>query len=106
MKGKKNILEPTDLYNPMETLHKRGHGSLAYRDKWNLFDQIFFTANFIIGPRSELKFWKAGIFKPPYLVDQKGRYKGYPFRTYANGNYIGGYSDHFPVYIFLIKEQP
>lgn len=106
IKPKKEITNPSDLYNPMEILHKKGHGSLAYRDKWNLFDQLFFTANFIIGPSTELKFWKAGIFKPDYLVDQKGRYKGYPFRTYANGNYIGGYSDHFPVYILLIKEQP
>lgn len=106
IKGGKEILEPTDLYNPMEALHKKGYGSLAYRDNWNLFDQLFFTANFITGPSLELKFWKAGIFKSPYLVDQKGRYRGYPYRTYANGNYVGGYSDHFPVYILLIKEQP
>ena len=106
IKGKKDILEPTDLYNPMEALYRKGYGSLAYRDKWNLFDQLFFTANLIIGSPRELKFWKAGIFKESYLVDQKGRYKGYPFRTYANGNYVGGYSDHFPVYILLIKEQP
>src|SRR5690606_6414200 len=105
-KSEKEILEPTDLYNPMEALYKKGYGSLAYRDKWNLFDQLFFTANLIKGSPRELKFWKAGIFKESYLVDQKGRYKGYPFRTYANGNYVGGYSDHFPVYILLIKEQP
>lgn len=105
-KGKREGLEPEDLYNPMEALYKKGYGSLAYRDNWNLFDQIFLTANFIIGPPMELKLWKANIFKVPYLIDQKGRYKGYPLRTYANGNYVGGYSDHFPVYILLIKEQP
>lgn len=74
MKGGKDILETDDLYNPMQDLYKKGYGSLAYRDQWNLFDQLFFTANFMIGPSKELKFWKAGIFKPPYLVDQKGRY--------------------------------
>lgn len=105
-KGEKDIVEPADLYNPMEALYKKGYGSLAYRDKWNLFDQFYFTANLIIDPPERLKFWKAGIFKEPYMVDQKGRYRGYPFRTYANGNYIGGYSDHFPVYILLVRQQP
>ncbi|MCM4166724.1 hypothetical protein KCTC52924_01574 [Arenibacter antarcticus] len=102
-KSKEEIMEPTDLYNPMENLHKKGIGSLAYRDRWNLFDQLYFTANLYLDPSSGYKFWKAGIFNPPYLIDKKGKYKGYPLRTYANGNYIGGYSDHFPVYIFLIK---
>lgn len=100
---KEKILEPTDLYNPMEKLHKKGFGTLAYRDSWNLFDQIFFTANLYLEPFTGYKFWKAGVFDPPYLIDKKGQYKGYPLRSYANGNYVGGYSDHFPVYIFLIR---
>lgn len=102
-KGKQKELSPTDLYNPMEAIYKKGGGSLAYRDKWNLFDQIYFTANFINPERTTYSFWKAGIYNPSYLIDPKGQYKGYPLRTYAGGNYIGGYSDHFPVYLFLLK---
>ncbi|NNE75949.1 MAG: endonuclease/exonuclease/phosphatase family protein, partial [Pricia sp.] len=41
-KGKIQKLEEGELYNPMEHLFKKGIGSLAYRDKWNLFDQIYF----------------------------------------------------------------
>jgi hypothetical protein len=37
-------------------------------------------------------------------MDPKGKYKGYPLRTYAGGSYIGGYSDHFPVYLYLIRK--
>ncbi|WP_026808656.1 endonuclease/exonuclease/phosphatase family protein [Arenibacter latericius] len=106
IKTKEEILEPTELYNPMENLHKKGIGSLAYRDRWNLFDQIYFTANLYLAPTPGYKYWKAGIFNPSYLIDKKGKYKGYPLRTYANGNYVGGYSDHFPVYIFLIRPLP
>ncbi|MCK0188699.1 endonuclease/exonuclease/phosphatase family protein [Arenibacter sp. F20364] len=102
-KGKMADLEPSDLYNPMEMLHKKGVGSLAYRDQWNLFDQIYFTANIIHKTPDQYHFWKAGVYNPSYLIDKKGQYKGYPLRTYAGGNYIGGYSDHFPVYIHLIK---
>ena len=31
------------LYNPMIALHKKGEGSLAYNDRWFLFDQILFS---------------------------------------------------------------
>jgi hypothetical protein len=94
------------LFGPMEKLFKKGEGSLAYRDKWNLFDQIYMTANLVSTASDEYKFWKTGIFTPHYLIDTKGKYKGYPLRTYAGGSYIGGYSDHFPVYVYLIREGP
>tara|TARA_R110002051_G_scaffold111608_2_gene184208 strand:- start:8280 stop:9296 length:1017 start_codon:yes stop_codon:yes gene_type:complete len=98
-------LEENDLFNPMEKLFKKGVGSLAYRDKWNLFDQLFFTSNLITNDRKDYSFWKANIFNASYLIDQTGKYKGYPLRTYAGGSYVGGYSDHFPVYLYLIKEK-
>ncbi len=103
--GKEGELEEGSLFNPMERLFKKGIGSLAYRDKWNLFDQIFFTPNLLHEEEGRYRFWKAGVFNPPYLVLKKGQYKGYPFRTYAGGSYTGGYSDHFPVYMYLIKSS-
>ena len=104
--GKERELQKGELFNPMEKLYKKGLGSLAYRDKWNLFDQFFFTSNLIQKEDNSFRFWKADIFIPTYLVTSKGQYKGYPYRTYAGGNYTGGYSDHFPVYMFLIKPVP
>ena len=38
------------------------------------------------------------------MLQKTGRFKGYPLRTHAGGEYLGGYSDHFPVYVFLVKE--
>ncbi|MEJ1221277.1 endonuclease/exonuclease/phosphatase family protein [Sediminicola sp. 1XM1-17] len=93
----------TTLHNPMELLHKKGLGSLAYRDRWNLFDQILMTPTLLNGQNNTFQFWKAGIYHPPYLSTPTGPYKGYPFRTYSGGNYTGGYSDHFPVVLYLIK---
>ncbi|WP_373519720.1 endonuclease/exonuclease/phosphatase family protein [Pricia sp.] len=93
-----------NLFNPMEKLYRRGIGSLAYRDKWNLFDQIYFTENLVDPEDGKYQFWKAGVFNATYLVSKKGQYKGYPFRTYAGGSYAGGYSDHFPVFVYLIRE--
>jgi hypothetical protein len=103
---KKNykILDSISLFGPMEKLYRKGKGSLAYRDKWNLFDQLYMTSTLINKQRQSYTYWKVGIFTPEYLMDPKGKYKGYPLRTYAGGSYIGGYSDHFPVYLHLIKK--
>lgn len=95
---------PKELYNPMESMFKSGLGTLAYRDSWNLFDQIILSDAFLKKDYSSYRYYKAGIYNKPYLSTPRGRYKGYPFRSFANGKYTGGYSDHFPVYIYLIKE--
>lgn len=60
-KGKTHELDSVSLYNPMEAMFKKGVGSLAYRDQWNLFDQMFMTANLVTTERKALSFWKAGI---------------------------------------------
>lgn len=94
-----------EIYNPMEKMLKQGLGTLAYRDGWNLFDQILLTGKFLQKDYSEYQFYKAGIYNRNYLHTPNGQYKGYPFRSYGYGGYVGGYSDHFPVYVFLIKEK-
>ncbi|GAA0872960.1 endonuclease [Gangjinia marincola] len=93
------------LYNPMAKMHRKGLGTLAYRDSWNLFDQMIISDPFLKNDYSSYRFYKAGIFNPNYLANPSGRYKGYPYRSFANGGWTGGYSDHFPVYIYLIKER-
>lgn len=94
------------LYNPFEKMAKYGLGTLAYRDSWSLFDQILLsfelatTSNY-----SSYRFYKAEIFNRNHLQIRRGRYKGYPYRSFQNGLYTGGYSDHFPVFIYLIKAK-
>jgi predicted extracellular nuclease len=97
----KEHLMDTDLYNPMEKLLTRYQGSLNYKGQWNLFDQIIFTTNFFDYNKATHSFATADIFDEYFLTQWKGRFKGNPFRTYAGRKYLGGYSDHFPVYIRL-----
>ena len=92
------------IYNPMENMFKKGLGSNAYRDAWSLFDQILFTQPLLERDFSSYRFYKAGIFNKHYLTNKKGRYKGYPLRSFADGSFTNGFSDHFPVYVYLIKE--
>lgn len=104
-KGKIAQVDSLSLFNPMDKMYKRGLGTLAYRDQWNLFDQILLTPNLLTKATNEYTYWKAGIFSPTYMQTRKGSYKGYPFRTYVGTTYHGGYADHFPVYAFLIREE-
>lgn len=94
-----------ELFNPMAALYNQGLGTLAWRDSWSLFDQIIISAELTKKEYESFRYYKVGIYNPPYLITSDGRYKGYPFRSYTNGNFTGGYSDHFPVYIYLIKEK-
>ncbi|BFP41436.1 endonuclease [Flavobacteriaceae bacterium GF1] len=104
-KGKEEQLDSLSLFNPMERLFKKGQGTLAYRDKWNLFDQFILTPNFLTSDTRDYSFWKAGIHAPKELKNPRGKYQGYPFRTYVGTTYQGGYADHFPIYLFLVKEM-
>ncbi|MDC6352991.1 MULTISPECIES: endonuclease/exonuclease/phosphatase family protein [unclassified Robiginitalea] len=100
----RDSLASREFFNPMEPLFLAGSGSLAYGDRWNLFDQLMFNGNWFRDTNG-YRFWKARVFRPDYLLTSSGPYKGYPFRTYAGGSYQGGYSDHLPVYAFLIRKE-
>ena len=102
---KQDVQKASGLYNPMADMHRRGLNTLAYRDNLNLFDQIIFTQPFLEKDYNSYRFYKAGIYNKQYLITDKGPFKGYPFRSYNYNTYQGGYSDHFPVYIYLIKEK-
>jgi len=103
-KRKQMDVGPTDLYNPWWDTLKKGYGTLMYRGKWNLFDQIVFTGNLLGTDRSTLKYYKHEIFRRDFMFQKDGKYKGYPKRTQAGGVWLNGYSDHLPSIIYLIKE--
>ena len=96
------LVSNSGLYNPMEKLHApKLRGSANYKRSWSLFDQIIISHNFFNYQKGSHSFDKANIYDDQSLKEYKGKYKGNPFRTYAGSKYLGGYSDHFPVYITL-----
>lgn len=103
-KRDKKDVDLKGIYNPMEEMARQGLGSNAYRDAWSLFDQIMFTQPFLEKDYSSYRYYKAGIFNKHYLTNKRGRYKGYPLRSFADGGFTDGFSDHFPVYAYIIKE--
>ena len=103
-KADKEDLQIKQLYNPMEDMFKKGLGTLAWRDGWNLFDQMILSTELLKDDYSSYRFYQAGIYNKSYLANPRGRYKGYPYRSFTSGSFTGGYSDHFPVFLYLIKE--
>ncbi|WP_245583389.1 endonuclease/exonuclease/phosphatase family protein [Salinimicrobium terrae] len=103
-KARKEQVEFGGLYNPFAAIALRGTGTSAYRDQWNFFDQIILSQSLIEKDPSKFTFFRAYVFNPPFLVTAKGPYKNYPFRSFGSSGFTGGFSDHFPVYILLIKE--
>jgi hypothetical protein len=102
--GSVNKVKRGGMFNPFYDLYKKGIGTLAYNDVWNLFDQIIVSSGFVDEKAGGYKFHRARVFNEPHMYQQSGRFKGYPFRSYSFGEYIGGYSDHFPTFIYVTKE--
>lgn len=100
-KLKKSEVKQFGVYNPFEQMYKDGNASLFYRDAGDIFDQIMVSETLIKEDYSSFRYWKAGIYNKSFLIQTTGQYKGYPQRHSANDV---GYSDHFPVYVYLIKE--
>lgn len=102
-------LKGQKLFNAMFALHKKGVGTLAYRDNWQIFDQIIISAPLLKANKKGNNYFyfsnSAKAFAPKWIKQSEGRYKGYPLRTFAGGNYLAGYSDHFPVFVLLAKEN-
>ncbi len=92
------------LFNPFADLYNNGIGSIVSRDVWSLFDQIIVSYPWLNKDQNNFFFYRSQIFNPAFLTENIGRYKGYPMRTWDGNNYRGGYSDHFPSYIVLLKK--
>ena len=101
---KTNIKNVTsnDLFNPMWKLYRDGIGSYAYRDSWEMLDNMIVSGG-LVYPKRGYKYQTAQVFRKDYLFTKSGSYMGYPFRMFAGGVYQGGYSDHLPVYLVLTK---
>ena len=85
------LLEPT-LINLATPLHQTGQGSIKYDGAWELIDLFFVTAGLA---DSEMK-----ILQIPFLMIRDGGHAGTkPLRTYSGPRYLGGVSDHCPIWL-------
>ena len=111
--GKEDIedVEEEDFFSPFLSMLKAGYGTLAYRGEWNIYDCILTNYNLTHAPKGTLRIqplikkkkkqFYGRVFSKPFMTNQSGQYAGTPFRTFSGGQFIGGYSDHYPTYIVI-----
>ena len=110
MHGREKIedVKEEDFFSPFVSMLKAGYGSLAYRGEWNIYDILVVNSNLVKAPAGSLtirpivkKKFYGRIFSTPWMRQDEGQYKDQPKRTFSNGVFTNGYSDHFPTYIVV-----
>ena len=99
----KNYVVTNNFYNPMLALQNQKKGSVNYRGKWYLFDQIILSNTLLEKQVSKIKYVSTHIFDASFIQEKSGRKKGAPKRTYIGKWHQGGFSDHFPVFTAFQK---
>ncbi len=94
------------FYNPFIDEFEKGGYSLYHKNDGMLFDQIILSPYFF-SKGSKLKYSFADVFDDLKLKEWQPKFKNKPYRTYVGRKYLGGYSDHFPVFVeFNDKYDP
>lgn len=80
----------------LPTCENSSSGSLQYRGQWYVYDHILVSQSLSSSVLSGCQ----TILNAPYLLTEDKRSLDMkPFRTYAGPHYLGGFSDHLPVFI-------
>lgn len=81
------------LVNLAAPLARRGEGSIKFEGRWELIDQ-FFTTPACVGQMQ--------ILRIPFLqVPDRAHAGEKPLRTYSGPRYLGGASDHCPIWLLV-----
>lgn len=84
-----------DLSAPLAA---RGAGSAKYNGEWTLIDRCFVSA--------DLASCRMEVFPHPSLLVRDSGHSGLkPRRTFSGPRYLGGLSDHLPIYV-VIPDTP
>jgi predicted extracellular nuclease len=92
------------LYNLSQPLMDRCNcGTYRYKSEWNMIDQFIVSGSLLSAGKTLhtcIGCLHIGDFE--FLQSEEKKYGGTkPFRTYQGPKYIGGFSDHLPIYLDL-----
>ncbi len=88
------------LLNLMWQFQYEKRGSYKYKNEMNMLDQIIISKALANNTGLEYENGSVNIFDKDWLK-QKGKYEGFPLRTFGGNTWLNGYSDHFAVYMNL-----
>lgn len=103
-KGDIDKVNPNEMYNPWVEMYKKGMGTSPYQDAWGLFDQVLCSGAWLDKEQLGYHYYKKVLFNREFMVQKTGKWRGYSKRTWDGITYNYGYSDHFPVYLIMLKK--
>lgn len=96
------MLESGELYNTGYYLLGKNRGSYRYRGEWQTLDHVIVSGNLLNGDSGLRTSRKLKVYDADFLLEEeRGKFGVRPKPTYRGPRYIGGYSDHLPVFIDL-----
>ena len=103
-----STIEQSRLYNLAYYMQfVKGWGTHKYDGTWGILDQMIISGSLLDG-HGALYTDKdeARVFNPPFLLEADDTNVGFkPYRTYAGYKYLGGYSDHLPVFLNIYRKK-
>ena len=97
-------LEEKELYNMFfHRIKEQDFGTLKYQGEWDILDQFIVSGNLLMmNNRIKIDNNEAHIFSADFLSEKDEKYGGVrPYRTNLGPRYIGGFSDHYPIFMDL-----
>lgn len=93
-------IENTRLYNTGYYLLNKTFGSYKYRSEWQTIDHIIVSGVLLNGGHVFRAKKRLELCASDLLMEEDKTYFGYkPWRTFVGPRYLGGYSDHLPIYL-------
>ena len=89
------------LYNLADVFAKQGKGTHKYKGEWGTLDQIIVSRALFDKKGLYTKTDAAKVGEFDFLLSDDPKGGKWTNRTYAGDKYLGGYSDHLPVYLNL-----
>lgn len=101
-------INPKSLYNLSHHLQEnKGIGTHRYEGIWGVLDQII-VSGALLDKMNNLYTSKDNIhiFSADWLLEKDEKYGGLKtYRTYIGFKYHGGFSDHLPTYVDILKKN-
>ncbi len=86
------------LVNLMTSDDSAQHGTYFYKGNWNMLDNLVVSGTMISGKQIYVEDHKGFIFSNDWMIYTNKDGDKTPNRSYVGKKYVGGVSDHFPVY--------
>ena len=79
-----------------------GKGTYFYSGNWNMLDNLVVSEAVLKGKGMKVEDEKGNVFSNDWMIYTNKNGDKTPNRSYVGNKYVGGVSDHFPVYFKMI----